>query len=254
MSKEQPLTTRQFGPRAAAYVESAVHAAGEDLEALKRFAGAKRFKRVLDLGCGGGHVSFALAPLVGEVVAYDLSEAMLAAVAREAEARGIANLSLRAGKAEALPFEDAAFDFAATRYSAHHWQDVPAALAEVHRVLKPGAPLMVMDAVAPENVLCDTFLQTIEMLRDPSHVRDYSVPDWTGMLRPAGFAPEAAERRRLHLDFKSWIARMQTPPVQAEAILALMKVMPEAVRTHFALESDGSFMLDTAGIAAWRGN
>jgi SAM-dependent methyltransferase len=252
MTDEQPLTSRQFGPRAEAYVASAVHAAGEDLEALKRFAAEHRFSRVLDLGCGGGHVSFALAPLSGEVVAYDLSEEMLAAVKQAAAARGMVNLSLRAGRAEALPFADASFDFAATRYSAHHWQDVPRALAEVHRVLKPGAPLMVMDGVAPENVLCDTFLQTIEMLRDPSHVRDYSVTEWTGMLRQAGFAPEAAQCRRLRLDYPSWIARMQTPKLRAAAILDLMGIMPEAVRTHFVLEADGSFRLDTASILAWR--
>jgi len=101
-------------------------------------------------------------------------------------------------------------------------------------------------------VLCDTFLQTVEMLRDPSHVRDYSVHEWDGMLRQAGFAPEAAVRRRLRLDYASWIARMQTPRLQADAILALMRIVPEAVRNHFALEPDGSFMLDTASIVAWR--
>jgi SAM-dependent methyltransferase len=244
------LVTRQFGPRAAAYVASAVHAQGEDLDELKAFAQARAFGHALDLGCGGGHVGFTLAPFAREVVAYDLSEAMLAAVATEAAARGISNLSTRQGAAEKLPFEDGAFDFAATRYSAHHWQDVPAALREARRMLKPGAFLMVMDAVAPDAVLCDTFVQTIEMLRDPSHVRDYSVPEWTAMLKAAGFAPEEARRRRIRIDYTSWIARMQTPKVLADAILALMAQMPDEVRTHFALEPDGSFMLDTASMVA----
>jgi len=248
----ESLVTRQFGPRAAAYVESSVHAQGEDLEDLKAFAGARRFARALDLGCGGGHVSFALAPLAGEVVAYDLSADMLTAVAKQAAARGLTNLFTRQGAAENLPFEDASFDFVATRYSTHHWQDVPAALREAHRVLKPGAPLMVMDAVAPEAVLCDTFVQTIEMLRDPSHVRDYSVREWLDMLRAAGFAPAEPKRRRVRLDFASWIARMQTPKVQADAILALMAQMPDDVRAHFAIELDGSFMLDTASVVGRR--
>jgi len=244
------LVTRQFGPRAAAYVASAVHAQGEDLDELRTFAEAQRFGRVLDLGCGGGHVGFALAPFARDVVAFDLSEAMLAAVAAEAAARGISNLTTRQGAAETLPFEDGAFDFAATRYSAHHWQDVPAALREARRALKPGAVLMVMDVVAPENVLCDTFIQTVEMLRDPSHVRDYSVREWAAMLKAAGFAPEEAKRRRIRIDYASWIARMQTPKVQADAILALMTQMPDEVRSHFAIEPDGSFMLDTASVAA----
>jgi SAM-dependent methyltransferase len=244
------LVARQFGPRADAYVQSAVHASGADLDELKAFVAGKSFARVLDLGCGGGHVGFTMAPHVGEVVAYDLSADMLAAVAKEAASRGFSNLSTRQGRAETLPFEDASFDFVATRYSTHHWQDVPAALCEARRVLKPGASIMVMDAVAPENVLCDTFVQTIEMLRDPSHVRDYSVREWVQMLKAAGFAPAEPVRRRVRLDFATWIARMQTPQVFADAITALMAKMPDEVRAHFAIEADGSFMLDTASIVA----
>jgi ubiquinone/menaquinone biosynthesis C-methylase UbiE len=252
MADTHTLVEKQFGSRADAYVASAVHASGADLEELKAFVQNHSFARVLDLGCGGGHVSFTMAPHVGEVIAYDLSEAMLAAVAKEAVARGLTNLATQQGKAEVLPFEDASFDFVATRYSTHHWQDVPAALKEARRVLKPGASITVMDAVAPENVLCDTFVQTIEMLRDPSHVRDYSVHEWLLMLKVAGFVPAEPVRRRVRLDYASWIARMQTPKVQADAIQALMAQMPDAVRAHFAIEPDGSFMLDTASVVAKR--
>jgi ubiquinone/menaquinone biosynthesis C-methylase UbiE len=244
------LAEKQFSPRAAAYVQSAVHAAGEDLDALKAFVSGRGIGTALDLGCGGGHVGFTMAPLVGRVVAYDLSEAMLTAVAQEATARGLTNLTTQHGKAEALPFEDATFDFVATRYSAHHWLDVPAALREAHRVLKPGAPLMVMDVAAPDVPLYDTFFQSVEMLRDPSHVRDYSVGEWLTMLAAAGFYIETTVRRRIHIDYPSWIARMQTPPILAEAIRVLQAKMPDDVRAYFALEPDGSFLMDTASVVA----
>ncbi len=247
---DDSLASKQFSPRASAYVTSAVHAAGEDLEALKTFIAAQTFGHVLDLGCGGGHVSFAMAPFAGAVVAYDLSEAMLSVVAAEAAARGLSNLTTQQGQAEILPFADASFDFVATRYSTHHWLDVAAALREMRRVLKPGGSVMVMDVVAPEDVLCDTFIQSIEMLRDPSHVRDYSVREWSAMLKAEGFAPDGAQRRRIHIDYTSWIARMQTPKVFADAIQALIAKMPQTVREHFAIEADGSFMLDTASIVA----
>ena len=243
------LVAKQFGPRAAAYVASAVHAQGEDLNELTALAQAHKFGRALDLGCGGGHVSFALAPHAGEVVAYDLSEEMLAAVAAETKARGLANLVTRQGTVEALPFEDASFDFVATRYSAHHWHDVPRALGEARRVLRPGGRALFMDVIAPEAPLLDTFLQTVEMLRDPSHVRDYSVREWTAMLRAAGFTPDEPVCRRVRLDFASWIARMQTPKLQADAILALMAQMPTEVGAHFAIEADGSFTIDTMSLA-----
>ena len=244
------LVAKQFGPRAAAYVASAVHAQGEDLDELAAFARKGQFGSALDLGCGGGHVGFTVAPHVRAVTAYDLSPDMLAAVAREAGARGLTNLSTRQGTVEALPFADSAFDLVATRYSAHHWLDVPQALREARRVLKPGGALVVMDAVAPDSVVCDTFVQSIEMLRDPSHVRDYSAGQWLAMLREAGFVPLEPVRRRIRLDYASWIARMQTPTVQAAAILALMEQAPHEVRKHFAIEPDGSFMLDTFSVTA----
>lgn len=241
---------QQFGARAAAYVTSAVHAQGEDLQALATFAKDGAFARALDMGCGGGHASFTIAPHVGAVIAYDLSDDMLNAVAGEAAKRGLANLQTKQGNVENLPFADASFDLVVTRYSAHHWHNWPAALREARRVLNPGGAAMFMDIIAPPSVLCDTHMQAIELLRDTSHVRDYSAAEWTQALRDAGFAPGEPVLRRVRLEFASWIARMQTPPVYADAIRQLQKDASADVRAHFAIEDDGSFTLDQMSIAA----
>jgi ubiquinone/menaquinone biosynthesis C-methylase UbiE len=76
---------------------------------------------VLDLGCGGGHVTFNVARLVREIVAYDLAPEMLGVVARAAEERGLDNVTTRQGSVESLPFEDASFDVVLSRFSAHHF-------------------------------------------------------------------------------------------------------------------------------------
>jgi ubiquinone/menaquinone biosynthesis C-methylase UbiE len=246
----ETLVVAQFGLRAAAYVASAVHAQGEDLVELATFVTGYPQARALDLGCGGGHVSFAVAPHIAEVVAYDLSEEMLAAVREEAASRGLGNIATRRGPAEALPFESASFDFVLTRFSAHHWYDVRAGLAEARRVLKPGGKAAFIDVVAPEAVALDTFLQSVELLRDTSHVRDYSVSQWTQFLNAAGFTVTRTTPRRLRMDFAAWIARMQTPPLFAEAIRALQSGASAPVATHFEIEPDGSFMLDTIAIEA----
>ncbi|WP_264816008.1 class I SAM-dependent methyltransferase, partial [Acidomonas methanolica] len=75
---------RHYGERAGDYVASAVHSQGADLDAIERLVAGKGMRRVLDLGCGGGHVSYRLAPHVGEVVACDVTAPMLAAVTEEA--------------------------------------------------------------------------------------------------------------------------------------------------------------------------
>jgi ubiquinone/menaquinone biosynthesis C-methylase UbiE len=244
------LVNAQFGTRAAAYVASAVHAQGEDLRELAALVAGANAARVLDLGCGGGHVAFAVAPHVAEVVAYDLSAEMLAAVAAEAAARGLGNVTTERGSVEALPFADGTFDAVVTRFSAHHWYDAPAGLREARRVLRTGGTAAFVDVVSPDAVALDTFLQSVELLRDPSHVRDYRVAEWRAMLDAAGFTVTRATERRLRMEFASWIARMQTPPVRRDAIRSLQANASAAVATHFAIEPDGSFMLDTLALEA----
>ncbi len=246
----QTLVATQFGPRARAYVESGDHAKGADLARLKAIVKDQPGGRILDLGCGGGHVSFAVAPHARDVVAYDLSADMLDAVRGEAAERGLHAIRTEQGVAEALPFPDASFDFVFTRFSAHHWSDLAAGLAGMRRVLKPGGLAIVMDAFAPEAVLHDTFLQSIELLRDPSHVRDYTLVEWAAALKAAGLRPMAPVTAKLRLAFDGWIRRIGTPDAQMRAIRALQTQMPRDVIAHFAIEPDGSFLLDTMMIEA----
>lgn len=246
------LVAAQFGPQAAAYVASEVHAQGADLDQATALLTGNPDARVLDLGCGGGHVSFRAAPLVAEVVAFDLSSEMLSAVAQIAAERGFANVTTRLGAAEDLPFEQASFDFVISRYSAHHWHAFEPALAEAHRALRPGGTALFLDAVSPGIGLLDTYLQAVELLRDPSHVRDYSVEEWTQALKRVGFEIAGVTKRRVRLKFADWVARMRTPPVHIDAIRSLQRCMAGDVADYFELEPDGSFTIDTAAFEACR--
>jgi SAM-dependent methyltransferase len=249
---QETLVAGQFGPRAAAYVTSAVHARGDDLVQLVEMVRGQAGARLLDLGCGGGHVSFHVAPEVADVVAYDLSAEMLAAVAEEARKRGLANIRVERGTAERLPFADESFDIVVSRYSAHHWQDFRAGLREARRVLKRGGRAAFIDAVTPGQPLLDTFLQSIELLRDPSHVRNYSPAEWRCAVVDAGFEPGAVTRRRLPLAFDAWVERMATPELHVRAIRSLQNRMSAEVAAHFEIRSDGSFTLDTMTLEARR--
>lgn len=240
----------QFGPRAKAYVESAVHAQGQDLEALGGLVAAAKPAHALDLGTGGGHVAYALARHAARVTACDLSADMLAAVSESAASRDLANIETAAAPAERLPFADGAFDFLACRFTAHHWRDFEAGLREARRVTKTGAPAVFIDAFAPAAALLDTHLQVVELLRDTSHARDYTIAEWTGGLGRCGFAVGAMRSWRLRMDYPSWIARMRTPPHFAAAIRAVQEAAPQEVREHYAIEPDGSFMLDVMMIEA----
>lgn len=67
----EALVDRQFGSRAATYLNSAMHAQGADLHTLATLIDPAARARVLDLGCGAGHVSFSVASRAGAVVACD---------------------------------------------------------------------------------------------------------------------------------------------------------------------------------------
>jgi len=247
---QEALVTDQFGPQANAYVTSVVHAGGADLDQIEALVRGQAYARVLDLGCGGGHVSYRAAPHVREVVAYDLSQEMLAAVSATAAERRLANISTQVGAAEALPFPAASFDLVLSRYTAHHWHDFPRGLGEARRVLKPGGRAVFIDAVTPGGALLDTFLQAIELLRDPSHVRNYTRKEWEQALRAAGFRPGEVTLRRLPLDFAAWVTRMRTPEIHVQAIRSLQRRMSAEVTAHFDIQPDGSFTLDTMTIEA----
>jgi len=246
MSKAHDAVVRgQFGPRANAYVQSAVHAQGADLIALEAVVEAINPARALDLGCGGGHVAYLLARHARQVAAVDLSAEMLTAVTNTAKSKGLANIETHRASVDRLPFADASFDCVVTRYSAHHWRDFMGGLNEARRVTKAGAPVIFMDVFTPGTALLDTHLQSMELLRDTSHVRNYTLCEWTESLARTGLAVKAVKTWRLDLDFESWIARMQTPPVFVAAIKALQAAAPDEVRRHFAFKEDGSFTIDT---------
>ncbi|WP_323989854.1 class I SAM-dependent methyltransferase [Nguyenibacter sp. L1] len=242
----QDFTAERYGPRAAEYVASTVHADGADLDQIERSVAGRGLETVLDLGCGGGHVSYRAAPHVGQVTACDITPDMLDAVARTAAARGLANIVTRQAAAESLPFADARFDAVLCRFSTHHWRDMESGLRQARRVLKPGGFAIFADVVAPADPLCDSWLQTLELLRDITHVRDYAVTEWVAACGRAGFAVQAVTPRRLRMDFADWVARTRTPQARITAIRALQQDAPESVRRHFAIEVDGSFLLDTA--------
>ena len=236
----------QYNTRASAYVNSAVHAAGEDLDLIAQIVANQRGAVALDVGCGGGHLTYRLAPLVSEVVACDLTESMLAAVVEQASLRGLPNIDTREAAAESLPFQTATFDVVATRFSAHHWHAFAEGIAEMARVLKPGGLALMSDVVSPGVSLLDTWLQTLELLRDPSHVRDASTAEWDAGLAAAGLAIERIEHFRLRLDFATWVARMDTPEPQVTAIRMLQARASSAVKDYFEMEEDSSFTVDTA--------
>lgn len=254
MNDIKQAVQEQFGPVAANYRTSPVHAAGEDLAAIAVVVRQYAAPLVLDVGCGAGHVARTVAPLSAQVVALDLTETMLAEVRQLMAEHGISNVETKQGDVERLPYADASFDVVITRYSAHHWPDPDRAIAECLRVLRPGGRLLISDIVAPDAPTNDSFLQTLEVLRDPSHVRDHRVAEWQAIFARCAAPSRLLLTWQVPIDFQSWVARMATPAERVVALQSLLATASRERRAAFAIQADGSFTLPGALLEARRGD
>jgi SAM-dependent methyltransferase len=138
----------------------------------------------------------------------------------------------------ALPYPDASFDLVTCRQCAHHFERPEAALREMARVLRPGARLLVVDSVAPDDPASDTFLNAIELLRDPSHVRDHGVGQWLAMLGAAGLAAECRQTWRLAIGFDGWVERMATPAPAVAQLRAWLASATDGVRACLGIRAE----------------
>jgi ubiquinone/menaquinone biosynthesis C-methylase UbiE len=234
------LIQSRFGAVAADYVTSKVHASGQDLAWLVEAAALTGTERVLDVATGGGHTAFALAPYAAEVIALDLTQPMLDVARKEAEVRGLTNISYLAADAQALPCEDESFDVVACRQAAHHFPRWEQGVREWARVLKPGGKLLIVDSISPEEPALDAFLNEVEILRDPSHVRNHRISEWQNELNNVGFTLQIAREWGIYLDIPSWTQRMRTPAESVALIEQLLRTASPAARERLKIEeTDG---------------
>ncbi len=194
------------------------HAAIADVSVEDRFRralGPAGKGRVLDVACGPGVVTAAVAADATEAVGLDATEAMLAKARETAAKAGRTNVRFEVGDAEALPFADAGFDAVVTRLAIHHFARPDRALAEMHRVLKPGGRLVVVDVVSSDDPENAALHNAIEILRDPSHVRMLPAEELDAAIAAAGFKDLATETWDKDRAFGEWMGIVNDPGLNA---------------------------------------
>jgi SAM-dependent methyltransferase len=181
--------TDVWNDRAQAYRESSTHAAGDDLDLVVAWCEPGPGVNVLDVATGGGHVARRLREAGAKVVTVDAAPGMVPDVI---------------APADHLPFADRSFDAVACRIAAHHFRDVLAAVKEMARVASDRV-------VICDNTFTSESAEEADRLRDPSHVRNYGVPEWRSFFELAGLevADEVVMAR--DTDFDDWLDRTETP-------------------------------------------
>jgi SAM-dependent methyltransferase len=184
--------------RAELYRQSAAHREGPDLELLVEWAEGAR--TALDVATGGGHVARRLREAGLEVVSCDPAPGMQPDVVCSAEE---------------LPFADGSFDVVACRVAAHHFVDVRAAVGEMVRVSR--SRVLVVD-----NLYQDAQLESAECLRDPTHVRTYTEPEWRGFFEEAGLRVDAVALMSKPIEVGPWLDRAGCRGAEAMRVRQLL--------------------------------
>jgi ubiquinone/menaquinone biosynthesis C-methylase UbiE len=182
---------------------------------------------LLDVACGPGVVTAAIAPTAASVVAFDATEQMLEKAKARCARAGLTNVAFKHGDAENLPFGDGQFDGIVTRLAIHHFAHPQRALDEMFRVLRPGGAAVIVDVVSSEVAAESNLQNAIERLRDPSHVRMLPSSELDDGLTLAGFQVlEHSTWDKPH-EFEEWMGIVNDPD-RTDPIRTVVRVLAEA--------------------------
>jgi SAM-dependent methyltransferase len=237
MSGIQPVQ-KQFGRTAAAYVESPNHARGEDLDRIVALAARHGGESVVDVGTGVGHTLRRVAPSFRRAVGVDATREMLEAGVAVLGSAGITNAVLIQADATALPIASESADVVTSRLAAHHFADAAGGFREIARILRPGGLFVLVDNYTPDDPELDRFINEVETLRDPSHVRNHTVAGWRELLERAGLSTTVdSDRSITKLSTENWLERSQTPPDRADEVRRRLRTASPSAVAAFQIES-----------------
>ncbi len=142
---------------------------------------------LLDVGCGTGWAVIHAAQLTpaGRACGIDLSPGMIERAKENAE--GFFNIEFQVADAEAIPYPPESFDAVISTHSFHHYSDPLRALAEIHRVLKRGGQIVILDSNRGACLwvwLWDRILRAFER----GHVQYYTEEELSQLMSKAGYA------------------------------------------------------------------
>lgn len=164
----------QFTRQAEPFALAPAHSTEESLQLFLDTVQVAADDIALDVACGPGIISCALAARAQQVTGIDLVPAMIEQANKRQREKELNNIQWLIGNAEQLPFADNSFSLVVTRYSFHHLLHPELVLAEMKRVCRPGGRVAVAD-VTPEAEKIERY-DELETLRDPSHAKTLS-PD-----------------------------------------------------------------------------
>ena len=177
---------------------------------------------MLEVAAGTCVCGRSFAPYLRSVVCLDATDAMLEVGRHEAESSDLKNMVFVRGYAEELPFLDESFDIVFSRLAFHHFTDSEKCFSEMVCCLRIGGRLVMIEMEAAREELRPS-QDTIETLRDPSHVRNLSRVEMILLFSTHGLRVEKCETTKIRQDLTSWMTLTKTPKTTQEDIVRKME-------------------------------
>ena len=234
----------QFDHQADQYGTSHILADVSDVDkavtSLKYRPGAQ----ALDVATGNGHAAIYLAEKGFKVIASDISTAMLQEASKLAAERKV-HIDFHEHPAEKLPYPDGSLNLVTCRMAAHHFSAPDQFIREVSRVLKTYGYLVLIDGAVPDDhVEANKWMNELEKLRDPSHVRFIPPGTWRKWCVECGLTVTQSHLESLKQPDLNWYFNVaNTPPENRKKVMEMLAKAPTTVRELFKLgQEDGKIV------------
>ncbi|HEY4600368.1 MAG TPA: methyltransferase domain-containing protein [Cerasibacillus sp.] len=244
--EEKYLVRKVFAENKEKYLTSSTHNNPNDLSLLVEWLQPTSNMTVLDIATGGGHVAKALSKHVKKVIASDITKEMLENTAKHLS--NIDNIDYCIADAEHLPFLDSTFDIITCRIASHHFPKPDRFIREVKRVLKPQGQFMLIDNVAPEDGLLDQFINSLEKLRDVSHVRALKISEWKKLFNENQLTLIKERKNKKKLPYDEWTKRTLKSENEINKVTDFICRASENIKSYYRVKwangSVQSFSID----------
>lgn len=216
----------EFTHQATSFGQSPAMTSAQTLGALVELVPDEPQGQWIDIACGPGVVSRAVAGKVGSVRGIDLTPAMIEEAEKRSRDEVVRNVSFAVGDATSLDFPEATFDGAITRLSLHHVPAPARMVAEMARVVCPGGVVVLSDLAADRDRDAAAWREEIERLRDPSHWACLTPERLREAGAAAGLVVDDEEIVPVDIDFDDWLARGSNGRAAAALIDRLLDEQP----------------------------
>ncbi|MCJ7500158.1 methyltransferase domain-containing protein [bacterium] len=234
-----------FSRSADRYLISDDHQSGSDLDVIRQMASLQSPSLTVDVATGAGHALAAAGPFSKFCVAVDLTMEMLQVTREHLSGAGLENVQFIQSAADHLPLANSTASLLLCRIAPHHFASIPGFLDEVVRVLEPEGRCVIIDSIVPEEADKDRFINEIERLRDPSHMRSHTLRQWLKLFEKTGLQTISVELfERTHL-FQKWAKRTGLDEVGIRAVEERFQQASLDIQEKFKVQLDDEGKVDS---------